>query len=370
MVQEVVGRRARNRLERHGAFLATAKRIVAAEGLEALTMQRLAAEVDCAVGTAYTYFPSKSALVAQVQADAIERLTASYLLFRARLAGQALDGVTAPVAGLAEIVGFARFWVATFDTFPEEAKLLQLLMSEPPRPVIADEDVGRVVPSALRLLGLAAEALGRAVELGALREGDALDRAVRLAAATNGVLLLDQLGRVDAELFRGARHAAALVAELLAAWGATPGDLAAAEARVESLARLGPLAQEVVWCCPLPSCSSPAGSPGPSVSTSCTASPCTSCAVGASPAASTSTTTPGSWRRCAPSCSGGPASSSSAPCGGSWRPRSASGGSPATASTTRITGWRTGEARGTGTSAGCVATTSTTTSVTRWPTTA
>lgn len=249
MVQEVVshagGRRQRNRLERHAAFLATAKHIVAAEGLDALTMQRLATELDCAVGTAYTYFPSKSALVAQVQADAIERLTGSYLLFRARLDAEGLDGTTADVAALAGVVGFVRFWIATFDSFPEEAKLLQLLMSEPPRPVIADEDVGRVVPSALRLLQLAAEAIAAAAAAGAVGDGDALERAIRLAAATNGVLLLDQLARVDAGLFDGAHHAGALVAELLVAWGADPASVARALARIDALAARGPLAPEV-----------------------------------------------------------------------------------------------------------------------------
>lgn len=244
MVQ-TTGRRARNRLERHAAFLATAKRIVATEGLAALTMQRLAAELECAVGTAYTYFPSKSALVAQVQADAIERLTGSYLLFRARLAAEALDGATAPVAALAEVVGFVRFWLSTLDTFPEEARLLQLLMAESSDPVIADADVGTVFPAAMRLLGLAAESVERAATAGALDDGDAIDRVVRLAAALNGVLLLDRLARVDEHLFDRARHARSLAEDLLRGWGAAPAHLAAATARVEALARRGPLAQEV-----------------------------------------------------------------------------------------------------------------------------
>ena len=51
-VVQDTGRRAKNRLERHRAFLTTAKAIVTDEGLDALTMQRLAAELDCAVGTA------------------------------------------------------------------------------------------------------------------------------------------------------------------------------------------------------------------------------------------------------------------------------------------------------------------------------
>ncbi|MGH9275717.1 MAG: helix-turn-helix domain-containing protein, partial [Acidimicrobiales bacterium] len=72
------GRRARNRLARHQHYLRTALQIATADGLHALTMQRLADEVDAAVGTVYTYFPSKGALVAEVQREAVDRLTSSY----------------------------------------------------------------------------------------------------------------------------------------------------------------------------------------------------------------------------------------------------------------------------------------------------
>ena len=238
MVQEV-GRRARNRVTRHRAFLTTAKRVVAEEGLEALTMQRLAAELDCAVGTAYTYFPSKSALVAELQADAIGSLTGSYLLFRERFDA---GGATGTVAALAHVVGFGRFWIATLDTFPDEARLLQLLMVEPSATLIADDDLSRVVPSAMRLVDHARTAIARAAAAGALDEGDAMERAVRLAAALNGVLLLDRLVRVDPELFDGTRHGADLVLELLRGWGADPDELRAASALVDALAAQGPLA--------------------------------------------------------------------------------------------------------------------------------
>ena len=238
VVQEV-GRRARNRVLRHRAFLTTAKRVVAAEGLDALTMQRLAAELDCAVGTAYTYFPSKSALVAELQAEAIETLAGSYLLFRERFdAGEA----TGRVAALAHLVGFGRFWIATFDTFPDEARLLQLLMAEPSTTLIADDDLSRVVPSAMRLLDHARTAIGRAATAGAIEAGDAMERAVRLAAALNGVLLLDRLARVDEDLFDATRHGCALLDELLRGWGARPAELRAAAALVDDLAAHGPLA--------------------------------------------------------------------------------------------------------------------------------
>jgi AcrR family transcriptional regulator len=248
MVQEEVtpppGRRERNRLERHRSFLRTAQAIVAAEGLDALTMQRLAAELDCAVGTAYTYFSSKSALVAELQRDAIQTLHESYLRLRVR-ADAAGGDLTPAVAALAQVVGFGRFCHAIFTTHPEEARLLQLLMAEPGRSVIADADVGTVVPTAMRLLDHARVALDAAVAAGALHPGDGLERTIRLVAALNGVLLLDRLVRVDAELFDTGRHVVALLDDLLLAWGADPAALAAAERRVDDLAATGPLAPTV-----------------------------------------------------------------------------------------------------------------------------
>lgn len=244
MVQEAgLNRRERNRLERHRAFLDTAKWVVAAEGLEALTMQRLAKELDCAVGTAYTYFPSKSALVAELQRDAIETLTESYLLFRARFDQDVASSETsAPVVALAHLVAFGRFWVATFESFPEEARLLQLLMSEPGRSVIGDDDVGRVIPAAMRLLDHARTAFARASATGAVTEGDPMERSVVMAATLNGMLLLDRLARVDPALFDGQRLARASTLDLLRSWGADPAALAAADRRVDALAATGPLA--------------------------------------------------------------------------------------------------------------------------------
>jgi AcrR family transcriptional regulator len=251
MVQEAggtVGRRARNRLERHRAFLQEAKAIVAAEGLDALTMARLADRLDCAVGTAYTYFPSKSALVAEVQRDAIETLTESYVLFRARFDAQvAASGPPEDVAAAAHLVGFARFWIATLTAYPEEARLLQVLMADPGTDTIVDDDLNRVVPAAMRLLEHARDAFAAARVAGLLSAGADpgtvdMERTVVLAATLNGVLLLDRLARVDPTLLDGHRLALATTLDLLRAWGAEDGALAAAGALVDELAAAGPLA--------------------------------------------------------------------------------------------------------------------------------
>lgn len=219
--------------------------LVAAEGLDALTMPRLAAELDCAVGTAYTYFPSKSALVAEVQREAIERLTESYARFAAAFDAEvAADGMAlgAGDVALARILGFGRFCIAILDTFPEEARLLQLLIAESRRTVIEDGDVHRVVPAALRLVGHAQAAFEAAGAAGALAPGEPMDRTIVLLATVNGVLAVDNLARVDPELFDGRRLALDTLPVLLLGWGADPGALDRAAAPLDRLAAHGPLA--------------------------------------------------------------------------------------------------------------------------------
>jgi AcrR family transcriptional regulator len=253
VVQEL-GRRARNRLERHGAFVRAAKRVAFTEGLASLTMQRLADEVDCAVGTVYTYFPSKSALVAEVQREAIELLDESCARFEVAFAERNGRAVPA-VRHLALVAGYARFWVDTFDTFPEEARLLQLLMSattiDQPT-VIDDVDVSRVVPAALKLLGRMEVALEQATAAGALDDGDAMERTIVLVASLNGVLLLDNVARVDPDLFDGRRLARTLVEDLLRGWGADGRSLSAAVDRVAAMAATGPLATRSDTSAPAP----------------------------------------------------------------------------------------------------------------------
>lgn len=244
MVQEL-GRRARNRLERHGAFLRAAREIAFAEGLDALTMQRLADEVDAAVGTVYTYFPSKSALVAELQREAIEVLDDSCARFEERFARDVAPVERSPARRrLALVAGYTRFWVDTLDTFPEEARLLQLLMSERSSSV-DDPDVSRVLPAAVRILDRVRLALDAAAADGVLRPGDGMERTVVLAASLNGVLLLDHVARVDPALFDGPRLARALVTDLLRGWGAEQADVAAAWRRVDALASRGPLATRI-----------------------------------------------------------------------------------------------------------------------------
>ncbi len=235
-----VGVRAANRLARTTAFLSTALRIVTEEGFDELTMQRLADECDAAIGAVYRYFPSKGALVAEVQREAIERLAASYEVIRARSDRAWVDLDPADLA-LARLVLFGRFFCATSVTFPQELRLMQMLMGEA-RPTVPLEEGLRVVPSAMRLLDQMRAGLDAAAEAGVLASADTMGRVVTWAASVGGVLQLSRLTVYDAELFDGEGLARELCLDLLRAWGAAPDRLSQMVDLVDELAVTGPLA--------------------------------------------------------------------------------------------------------------------------------
>ncbi len=235
------GKRAANRLARHSEYLRTALRVATEDGLEALTMQRLADEVDAAVGTVYTYFPSKGALLAEVQREAIDRLLGSYLLLRPDVEARVAD--TDPTtASVTQVVAFARFWIESLDTFPQEQHLLQQLMNDARR-AVPDDELGRVLPAILRLFDLARERFDAAAATGALAPGDAMDRTITFAAALSGVLGVTKLDRWDVDLLDGRRLARSLVDDLLRGWGARDDALADAHVVIDAIARQHPLAR-------------------------------------------------------------------------------------------------------------------------------
>ena len=236
-----MGARERNRLARHSDYLRTALRIATEDGIQALTMQRLAAEVDAAIGTVYTYFPSKGALLAEVQREALDRLVGSYLLLRADVEARVAD-LDPVVATATHLVAFGRFWIASLETFPQEQALLQQLMSDSRR-AVPDDELGRVMPAILRLFDLARERFDAAQAAGAVGAGDAMDRTITYAGALAGVLGVGNLDRWDVDLLDGRRLGRGLVDSLLVGWGADPEVVAAANGVLDAIARRHPIAR-------------------------------------------------------------------------------------------------------------------------------
>jgi AcrR family transcriptional regulator len=238
------GRRARNRRERERAYLDAAMDIAGREGVRALTMQRLADATGAAVGTVYTYFPSKGALVAELQRESIERLTSSYHRTRDR-SGRILATWRDPQAeAVARLMVFGRFWIASADSLPHESRFLHSLIGES-QETVPPEEFHRVAPVALDLLKEAAGEVVAAGAVGVIRVDDPMDVVIRWAAALTGVLLTTNLAPLNPRAFDGRRLAPILQRDLLAGWGAPAPLIHRAEAHVEELAATGPLAPPV-----------------------------------------------------------------------------------------------------------------------------
>lgn len=242
------GRRARNRRARHDQLMAAATEIIAESGVDGLTMQAVSERVDCAVGTIYTYFTSKSALVAEIQITALRTLTDSFErsceVWDAEIDAAGLDE---GLASLVRIVAFGELFTAGPTLHPREFELLQLLISTERRSV-DDQDTPKVVGPALELLFSLQRLVADAVETGTLSlrtmpdgsTDDALSRTIRWVGGLNGALLVSNATShpdwLSADLLDGRQLALRLAEDLLLGWGAPPRTLEAAHRFVAELA--------------------------------------------------------------------------------------------------------------------------------------
>jgi len=235
-------RRERTRDKKRRRFLDAAGRIIDRDGLGGVTMQAVADELDCAIGTIYTYFPSKAALLAALQQQAVDTLRASYLTARHGWDGF-LDAekIDDDLAHLVQLEAFGGFFIAASVVFADEFHLQRLLLTEPVAPGEVEE-TRRALPVLQRLFEEPRTLLGAAVEAGVLQLADPTERVVRWLAALDGVLLVDNLAPLDRHLFRAQHLGRALTADLLVGWGASRADVEVAASHVERLGALGPMA--------------------------------------------------------------------------------------------------------------------------------
>ena len=214
------GRVARNRRRRSDVFLGAALRIVTEEGIEALTMARLAADVDTAIGAVYRYFPSKAHLLAAVQNQAIERLHEDYERTYVPLV-EAVNKKMPDHEALVPLVALGRWFVAAADVFPEEVRLLQMISAR--RSSALPPGGGEAVaPAIMRFLAPIAASISHATEVGVIRPGSELARTIMWLTAFGGVLEADDLEQYVPEILGGGRLARQLNVDLLVGWGADP----------------------------------------------------------------------------------------------------------------------------------------------------
>ena len=245
------GRRARNRAARNRQITESASAILAEGGIEALTMQEVADRVDCAVGTIYTYFASKSALLAALQSDAIRVLADSHENAASTWEEHfEATGTPAEVAAITRLFAIAELLLSWPELQPREFDFLQILITSQQK-VINPEDAMGVAPQALTLFAEGRVLIDSAVELGVLghdpdRPGDdSLSRTVRWMAAIEGAVMVANAAALVKDLDPDAfdRHMIGrrCTKDILMAWGATPDSVEQGCAKIEEMRQAGTL---------------------------------------------------------------------------------------------------------------------------------
>lgn len=200
-------------------ILETAQRILEADGLDALTMQRLASELGYTVGATYRYFGSKDEIVAALQRRVFEALGED--LRDALQRFEAKRPRPGMLTALTKVAIVARVYASLGARRPTDARLLARMLGDPTN--VLAEDLGDAnTQLAIRIGAEAMQVLAEARTERALSEGEDVERALVLWASLQGIAQTRKLERWGVPGLASDALADALVRALLVGWGAEP----------------------------------------------------------------------------------------------------------------------------------------------------
>ena len=214
-------RRQRKRAARKDAILQMALKLVIEGGLEGLTIHRLARELDYTPGALYRYFPSKGAVLAELQRHSIETIHES---IREKLATvfarEKLQGISDKHMGLVRILVTALHHSELNKDHPHHLKLIIHLFGDP-RLLIPAEELMRSAPAFMALLDEVDGYIAAAEKSKAFKPGPVRQRTLLLWSSAMGVMQLEKLTRIPAVAVNVQSLCRELVISLLLGWGAT-----------------------------------------------------------------------------------------------------------------------------------------------------
>lgn len=216
------------RARRHDAniqrILEAALEIVAAEGLEGLSMAKLAQAVDYTPGALYRYFGSKDALLSQLVSRTLDDVRSALEQAESRLPAGA-----PPFSRVFALVHGYRLFARQH---PQRFGLLALTLAEPRVLLEAHEDAEPVLHRMIAAMQPLAAALGSAAEAELLDTGDLAERTICVFAFLQGVLPLHKQARYAPQLLDVERLSVRGTRSLLLGWGAKARTVDAAITRV------------------------------------------------------------------------------------------------------------------------------------------
>lgn len=219
---EMSPRRRRNREKRTLRILRKAMHLVETEGVDCLTIHRLAKQLDYTVGALYRYFSSKDELVATLQCDGMTALQESMLEVRRESAAWLEEhAVPTDVRLLVQVWALGEFYAAFAQTGSAHYHLLSMVLGHP-EPVVTDSEAVRVLEVTQPIFQDLTELLDEAAKAGALEVSSSVDRALVLWSSLYGLMQVQKVGRLIPDWMNRERLLRQLLSGLLRGWGASP----------------------------------------------------------------------------------------------------------------------------------------------------
>jgi AcrR family transcriptional regulator len=222
------------RARRHDAnllrILEAAMEMVAAGGLESLSMTKLADAVDYTPGALYRYFGSKDALLSKLVARILEDVRTT--LDRAK------GLLPASASPLTHVLVLVQGYRAYAQLEPHRFGLLAMTMAEPRILLEKPEDAEPVMVVMLAALQPLAGALADAAAAEHLDGGDFYERTLCLFAMLQGLFQMQKHARYAPSVLDIDRLTVNGTRSLLLGWGGKPRTVDAAITRVAALGDL------------------------------------------------------------------------------------------------------------------------------------
>lgn len=203
--------------------------LVVEDGMEGLTIARLAKRMKASVGAVYRYFPSKEALLVGLQEMAIADFHA-FMLERLEEAEGALTKCPDPkIRALVRCMVAFGSYLEHAESSPRPHRLVDTFLSFP-EAVLSDAEARSIGERLLApILGAVGELLTAAVAEGALEPGDSMQRTHLAWAYVHGLDHFRKRDRINPEKLRVRALLPEARATLMRAFGARPEQIAGAE---------------------------------------------------------------------------------------------------------------------------------------------
>lgn len=225
-----MNRRQRRRRERRHKMLDAAMTIIVEQGIDALTIARLANALDAAVGGLYRYFPSKQALLGALQIRAIERLGREFDHLIAHVERSAAVTSVADGPGavrLACVLTMVMYYMDHAEIAPDRHRLIDAPMSIQAPKLGADQF--KAVEEVLSLLlERVTSQFREAVSCGVLDDGDNVQRTHILWGTVHGFDHFRRRDRMLAVTLQSRTLVQMSLRALMGGWGASNAQLDAA----------------------------------------------------------------------------------------------------------------------------------------------